>query len=520
MDTLLHRFEEKIKGILEGFDRIIFKGMIRNICYPIGMQMFLNGCGVLNKDYKEWVTAQTASIVRSAEDYSKIYTGTGIQYLASSNIRKETVAREQQEKLSIKEGLIGVWSCLESCNTFKAVYDSETGHPKISSEKSRCKHLYFYYDHRDYGFMSIRLQTWAPYEIQIALNGREWLRRQLDKSNSSYILNGNKFLDVEDYDLAQSLLKIQLNTRWAEMLADLTADAFPMMPVILGKRMNYYWTQWQSEWAKDYIFRDPQVLQSHMIHVLRHAFISGTSERVLRYMGHPVRNNGQPHWKANPELITKLKMWYDGGRIRHWIDKNSLKLYNEQNVLRFEFTMNDPKKFSVHRTVTGDDSGAKKLLPMRRGIADITVRAKVCSDRIKNFTEQVATLEEDCTVSEILSKVSKPVKAKGKRYRALDVTGKDLELLRAIADPKYNVDAITNKHLQAALNGTAWANKLEGRKLAARISRQLRLLREHGIIKKLPKQHRYILTGKGRLLTTSLNQFLGARVSDLSKLCA
>ena len=62
MDTLLHRFEGKIKGILEGFDRIIFKGIIRNICYPIGMQMFLNGSGVLNNDYKEWVTTQTAAI--------------------------------------------------------------------------------------------------------------------------------------------------------------------------------------------------------------------------------------------------------------------------------------------------------------------------------------------------------------------------------------------------------------------------------------------------------------------------
>ena len=32
----------------------------------------------------------------------------------------------------------------------------------------------------------------------------------------------------------------------------------------------------------------------------------------------------------------------------------------------------------------------------------------------------------------------------GKKYRALDVTGKDLALLRAIADPKFNVDAISN----------------------------------------------------------------------------
>jgi hypothetical protein len=409
---------------------------------------------------------------------------------------------------------------VEACNTFKAVFDGQTGYPQIRTETSRCKHLYFYYDHEDYGFMSIRLQTWAPYEIQIALNGREWLKRLLDKSNSQYILDGNKFLDLEDYALAQQLLSSQLDTRWIDLLSGFTAEAFPSMPALLGERMNYYWILWQSEWAKDYIFNSPQTLQNQMDHLLRHAFITGTGDRVLRYFGRPVKDNGQPNRNTDTDLCSRLKLWYGGGRIKHWVFNNSLKCYNEQNVLRFECTINEPKKFKVFRTVSGDDSGEKKRLDMRKGIADINVRSQISSSCIKNFTEQVATLEDDSTVAEIISKVAKPVKSNGKRYRALDVTGKDLELLRAIADPKYNVDAITNKHLQAALNGTAWAKKLEGPKLAARISRQLRLLREHGLIKKLPKQHRYMLTAKGRLLTTSLNQFLGAKLSDLSKLSA
>jgi hypothetical protein len=85
--------------------------------------------------------------------------------------------------------------------------------------------------------------------------------------------------------------------------------------------------------------------------LLRHAFITGTSERVLRYMGRPVRPGGQPHPSANPELLTRINQWYDGGRLRHWVDKNSLKFYNEHNVLRFEFTMNDPTRFKIYRTI-------------------------------------------------------------------------------------------------------------------------------------------------------------------------
>ena len=215
-----------------------------------------------------------------------------------------------------------------------------------------------------------------------------------------------------------------------------------------------------------------------------------------------------------------LKQWYDGARIRHWVDKNSLKIYNEQNVLRFEFTMNDPTRFRIYRTTEGKPDQEKKLLPMRKGIADIVVRTKVCSSRIKNLTQQIASLEEDISVGEVLSKITQPLKLGGKRFRGLDVTGKDLALLQAVADPKYNVDAITNKHLQKALGASPWANGLSGRSLSARISRHLRLLREHGIIKKLPNQHRYMLTDKGRLLTTSINQFLGAKISDLARLAA
>jgi hypothetical protein len=520
MDLLSYKYRDKIKGVLEGFDRIVFKGILRPISFAAGMQMYLNYNKVLNKGYKEWALGKTSAIISDAEKYTMEHCGADIQYLSSCHVRKEELAHAQQEKSGTQSGLIGTWSCVESCNTFKAAYDKEKGFPQIRHKKSRCKHLYFYYDHEDYGFMSIRLQTWAPYELQVAMNGREWLRRLLDKSGAKYLLDGNKFLWVEDYDVAQRLLDSQLDTRWVEALSGLLPDIFPSMQSLFSEDVSYTWTLWQSEWAKDYIFGDPRDLGSHMANLLRHAFITGTGDRVLRYFGHPVRPNGQPHWLAKPELQTRLSQWYDGSRIRHWFGKNSLKVYNEQNVLRFEFTMNDPTRFLIRRTVEGSDEKVKKLLPMRKGIADIVVRTQICSARIKNLTEQMATLEEDQSVGEILSRVTQPTKANGKRFRGLDVTGKDLVLLQAIADPKFNVDAITNKQLQKDLGGSAWAKCMMGHRLSARIGRHLRLMREHGLIKKLPKQHRYILTDKGRLLTTALIQFLGAKISDLSHLVA
>jgi hypothetical protein len=520
MDTLLTKFGEKIKGVIEGFDRIVFKGYLMPLCHATGMQIFLKRNGILNKNYNDWISAKSAIICNDAEAYTQSQCQSAIQYLWSHNIRKEAIAHERQIETGVKSGLIGTWSCVESCNTYRSTLNKGNGLLQIKHDQAKCKHLYFYYDHAEYGFMSIRLQTWAPYEIQIALNGREWLRRLLDKTGCKYILEGNKFFDIDDYAYAQQLLNNQLETRWIETLNGFLPSVFPSMGELIGNSFGYHWILWQSEWAKDYIFTDPDTLNTHMRQMLRHAFITGTSERVLRYFGHPVRLNGQPYVRMKPKVATRLNKWYDGARIKHWVDNNSLKFYNEQNVLRFEFTMNNPKRYSIYRTAEGDSGGEKKLRHMRKGIPDITPRAQISSARIKNFTEQMAALEDDSTVGDILDNVSRRLKTKGKSFRALDVTGKDLALLRAIADPKYFVDAITNKHLQSVLYASSWANGLSGHSLSARISRHLRLLREHGIIKKLPNQHKYLLTNKGRLLSAALNQFLGAKVSDLASLVA
>ena len=245
---------EKIKGLITGFDRIIFKGMIRPIMFAGGMQSFLMSQGVLNKNFKEYVTTQSTAIIESADEMSQRLCGSKTTYIPSSNQRKESLAHERQKETGIKEGLIGVWSCVEACNTFRSTFNPSGTFPELKYEQARCKHLYFYFDDPVYGFMSVRLQTWAPYEIQIALNGREWLRRSLDAVHCGYILNGNKFLHIDDYELAQKFLNEQYKADFENILNRFLPSVFPLMPKVLGNRLSYYWTLWQSEVAKDYIF--------------------------------------------------------------------------------------------------------------------------------------------------------------------------------------------------------------------------------------------------------------------------
>ena len=521
MDTLLSKFGAKVNSVITGFDRIVFKGMVRPIMHAAGMESFLLARRVLNKDFKEYAIAQSQKIVQSADELSNEHFGHNAIYVSSTTERKEKLAHDRQKELGIKEGLIGIWSFLESCNTFKSTYNPSQTYPSLSFERSKCKHMYFYFDDPVYGFMSVRLQTWAPYEIQVSLNGREWLRRSLDRADCSYLANGNKFLHIDDYELAQRFLDEQAASRFEDVLNGFLPSVFPKMPEVLGPGLSYYWTYWQTEVAADYIFKSNDALSGLMDDFLIHAMISGNGGRILKYFGSPVNKSGQPWGDVDPEISSRGKSWYDGVRVRHWCHTNSVKFYNEHNVLRFEMTMNDPTRFKIHRHAENQDkSEQKRFLPMRKGTSDTAARIEISKNVISRFVEHMSAVEEKERLSKVVASVTSPITNQGKRYRALDIFGKDRELLYAISDPAFDVWAITNKALQKTLKGTAWAKGMTGGRLSARISRHLRLLREQGIIKKLPNQRKYTLTDKGRKLTAALEAASAASVNDLLKLAA
>ena len=434
---------------------------------------------------------------------------------------KETLAHERQQKEQITSGLVGVWSCLEAGLSYRAQYCAKTGYPQLKNYQTRCKHLYFYFDDPALGFMNIRFQTWFPYHIQVCLNGREWLRRSLEQEGVEFQVKGNKFLHVGDYSKAQQFLNEQLDVRFAALLNNFLPVVFPTMQDIIGPYLSYHWTLWQSEWATDLIFSSPDKLTSLMDGLLRHAHITGTSTRVLRYLDRPLTKAGKPYWRSTDEVATRMTDFNDGIRLRHWVDRNSVKIYNEQNVLRVETTINNPGKFRVFRHKQGQPRNEpKQRRTMRKGIVDIPLRASVSQDVNNRFMDDLATLQDGTPVRDFIYKMTRHVVKAGRRFRALDPTGKDRELLQAISDPAYRISGLTNKMLREKLSGTAFSAHRTEKQLSAKISRHLRLLRAHGIIRKLPRQNRYQLTLKGIKLTNMLNAFLAASTENLLKMAA
>lgn len=101
-------------GSLSGFDRLVFRGTRRRLLYPGGMDYCLAFLGVLLKDFGKYVLQVTARL-KEASLAAPRRAGRPIQYLASSQISKEDLAREIATRDHLADGLIGVLSCVEPC---------------------------------------------------------------------------------------------------------------------------------------------------------------------------------------------------------------------------------------------------------------------------------------------------------------------------------------------------------------------------------------------------------------------
>jgi hypothetical protein len=109
------------------------------------------------------------------------------------------------------------------------------------------------------------------------------------------------------------------------------------------------------------------------------------------------------------------------------------------------------------------------------------------------------------------------VRCEGQRYRALNPFGKiDSELLSAVNRGEFAINGFRNRDVRSRLYVPTNDKRQERRQMAA-IGRKLRLLRAHGLIAKVSRTHRYVVTEKGRRIITAL---LAARQASTEKLTA
>lgn len=516
MGHFLNACQNALVGILRGFDRIVFQGRFRNLSYSEGAQQFFTDRGVLFKNAKEWIQNQTHLITADIERISQSQFGHGIIPIASSRERKEELVRQHAQRQGISEGLLGAWSCVEECLSYQ-IRPAE-GRPVLVPNRTRCKHLYLYLRDPIYGFMSIRLQTWLPFQIQIALNGREWLSRSLTKAGVDHELRKNKIVACSDFARAQRLLDHQVQrSDWPHLLQKFVPTIFPSVEKVVGQGMAYAWTCWQSEWATDLIFKHPWELRDHMEGVLKHALATGNSMQIMRYFDRETNADGLLRQNANPEIISRMLSFADGLRLRHWLGGNSVKIYNQFNVLRIETTVNNPGHFKTVRP--SGSEGELRAMPMRKGVVDMNMRAKI-SNAVNERVLDSLPLSTGERVQDILARVTAAKTVDGRRVRGLRPFDRDLPLLKIVGQNEWALTGFSNAQIREYLRQHQNFRHKTDKQLAGYVTRMIRLLRDHGLIRKLPLQHRYQLNSHGRSFINAIHAVLSADIKALMETAA
>ena len=514
MNTFLQRHAPSVTGMLSGFDRVRFRGTLRLLANVGGMGAFLAYMGVLLKDFKQYVQDVTQQI-RDATEAAADLAGRPLRFVSSPSVSKEDIARGIAERDGIRQGLICVLSAVEVLWSYDIHRNRRTRMLDLVPARRKCLHYYHYFIHPRMGFMHARLATWFPLTVHVCINGREWLARQMDHAGIGYQRRDNCFTRIDDLPRAQELFHDQLRTDWPSMLNEIAQRVNPVHEPIFARRpLDYYWSADESEWASDVMFKSPMMLAGLYPSLVRHGMQTLGSRDVMRFLGKRVPNAGGIDGSFKGEVVTDLKKRIEGVRVKHRVKRNAIKMYDKQgSVLRVETTLNDARDLKVYRPKEGDGPDApKRWRPMRKGVADLHRRAEVCQAANERYLDSLAGIEATTPLGQLAAKVCRPVRWKSRRARALNpLCMDDARLLEAVSRGEFTVNGFRNRDLRPLLYGNAPASKKTLRRQAGAVTRKLRLLRAHGLIRKIPHTHRYQLTDKGR---TTLTALLTARQAD------
>ena len=304
----------RLLGSLTMFDRMIFKGHLLRLYHPGGVQAFLWNQGVALTGFARWATKTTEELClharRSAEEAGRPYVYLKYGTTRANGHTKEDLARAIAERDGISEGLVCILRAMEACQSFKLRRNAETHKLDFVSTERKCVFHYWYFMDPEFGFCHVRLQSWLPFSIQIYVNGREWLARELDAKGVGYVRADNALLRIDELNVAGELCERFAHRAWPRFLDALARRVNIHLPAIAKAEFrSYYWCLDQAEVATDVMFCDRRSLTAVLPDLMRHASLNMSSVDVLRFLGR------KPHPSLKAEVMTDTKGRPEGWRV-------------------------------------------------------------------------------------------------------------------------------------------------------------------------------------------------------------
>lgn len=487
------KFRDLIVCVLSCFDRVIFKGYL-----PFHSEDRLNSwvdytLRIRRADFLKHLERKSEELVTHAKALAEA-AGRPYEYV-SGRIRKELYIQNLIRRDRVQEGLVAVLCVQETCRTVKLAYADKR--PRLIFSRRPQRVLYYYQVDPEFGLMHVRLETWFPYTIQVYVNGHDWLARQMSKRQLGFAQQDNAFVRLQDPQAAQRLADrfAQLNwvkqlTRWARVVNPHIGQKGWL------KDTAYYWIAEQAEFASDVIFHDRPKLSHLYPRLLDHALVNFSASDILTFLGRKLTGN------FLGEVLTDCKKKrLPGARVKHRMKENWIKMYDKFGlVLRVETVINSPREFRVRRTRTRNGKPTKVWCPMNKGVANLGSYQSVCRASNDRYLNALAVVEDPTPAYQQVADLTESKVHQGRRYAGFNPGRKaDIRLFRAVLSGEHELRGFRNSDIRHQLHSIT-RDKVQDRRQANAVSRQLRRLHVRGLIAKIPRTHRWRVTERGRSL--------------------
>jgi hypothetical protein len=495
------KFSTLIAGSLSCFDRVIFKGHLMGLCHVDGLTAFVDqGLGLRRKDFMPWAKRKSQRIIEHAERLAK-EAGRPYVYL-SSPVRKDELVEGLLREHPTDEGLVCVLRCLECCPSFRLTVGD--GRPRFTSAQPKCLVFYFYFLDPDLGLIHVRLPTLFPFSIQVAVNGHDYLARQMCRAGLRFVQEGNVFTELGNPRCAQRLADRFERENWPRRLRRLAQRVLPLLRDAL-KDFTYYWVVDQAEYATDLTFTSRADLASLYPHLLDYAVLHFAAKDILTFLGRRL------HPRFDGEILTDCrKDRLPGARIKHRVGRNWLKMYDKLGlVLRIETVINDPHLFKVRRRRERHGQWRMLWCPMNKGVVNLYRYRQVALAANGRYLDALSVVEPTAPAQAPLHRLAEPLRVRGRCFAGFNPARReDLALFRAVLDGDHLLRGLRNVDLRQRLYGKEPTSTTERRRRSAAVSRQLKRLHVRGLVVKVPHSRRWHLTHHGRqLLSTALHAY-------------
>ena len=482
-ELLSEKYSNELYGVLNCYDRIIISGNLHPLCYAKGMTGYLYGQNILIFDYAKKFAQPLREDIRANAEVIAETNGLEIEFIRKSKaFRKEARIKKILDKRGHQPGLVHIFSAMEACPSYTPWHNKQTGKTYVKNSQGKCLHYYFYFIDAELGLCYLRVPTWAPFRLQFYFNGHNWLAGQLTAQGLGFEQHENAFLQIDDFEQANALAG-QLNIEKLQAKLDHFAQMY--CPVITTLALSYNWSIMQAEYATDLIFKSQDTLQAFYPHLLETLIQAVKPTDIATFLGRKLVGQYQD------EMGNRFNVRWLGRCLRHHMGPVSIKMYDKFNIiLRLECTVTNVSFFKQYRQVHHrDGSTSKKWAPMKKTIYSLPALQENLLAANHRYHKFISAIETPEVGVEKVQQLTQTVSDEHHRYKGFNLLAEeDASLFRLLLQGEFVISGFANKDLRQHLTD----------KNSGQITRLLKRLRLHRLIKRVGKSYKYYLTETGR----------------------